>query len=572
MSSKPRLPDSELCRARPTLRAGAALVLLGGVMSVAHGQGLRLTEEQAAGSGKTVVADPVEGAPAAAGPAALPAGAAGLEEVPAATFRGEVSTVSVGTAVAVFEGTIVGPGGSPLPGALVEIGTRNAQTDGSGHFRVEAPIAARYVLNVSKPGDGSTAYAPLAQVYTNEIQGGRWVLGPARVVEVDPHKPIVLEHERSEGDCRRSPADTLDWSAYLDPKLFEWQDGRGGTSAQPDAALLRATLPLLGHLDARLPALLAGTSGDAATPSATSTRCGPGIAIEIAPDSLVQSGGRKPAEAGVTASVATWHPLTATALQGDPPAPGRKARANGFESLGAGSIEFDAGPMRLNLKPGRSATVSIPVDPALVGRPEALPRTAAFMFYDSRTGRWNQEAVARLVDRGGEKRYVAKVRHLSVMSVGVLRPGPACLAVEVDRDKPLPLPIDVDVLVRGSKSAPSIPQARRITIDASGSSVLYNLPANASVALVPLQRATAAGGEATNVPLGVFLVDSGAAQRTPGFPPQANLDGSFYAERNGKPTGPCNARVVLRRLETYRPEGPQNSGFGFIDAWGRGPS
>lgn len=567
MSSKPRLSEGDPCRARPPVQVSAAVMLFVAATSLAAAQGLRLSEEQSS-AGKSVVAEPAEGAP----PVAVPAAAGGLEEVPAATFGGEVSTVSVGSAVAVFDGTVVAPDGSPLPGALVEIGTRKAQTDASGHFRVEAPIAARYVLNISKPGEGSTAYAPLAQVYTTEIQSGRWVLSAARVVDVDPHKPIVLTHERSADDCRRSPAAMLDWSAWLDPKLFEWQDGRGGTTAQPDAALLRATLPLLGHFDARLPSLLAGTSGDTGTIPAASTRCGPGIAIEMAPDSLVQAGGRKPVEVGVTASVATWHPLTGAALQGDPPVAGRQARAIGFESLGAGSIEFDAGPMRLNLKPGKFATVSIPVDPTLVGRPEALPRTAAFMFYDSHSGRWNQEGVARLVDRGGEKRYVAKVRHLSVMSVGVLRPGPACLAVEVDRDKPLPLPIDVEVLIQGSKTAPSIPQARRITIDASGSGVLYNLPANVSVALVPVQRGTAAGGERANVPLGVFVVDSGAAQRAPGFPPQANLDGSFYAERNGKPTGPCNARVVLRQLDNYRPEGPQNNGFGSIDRWAGGPS
>jgi hypothetical protein len=101
--------------------------------------------------------------------------------------------------------------GAPIGGAQVSVNGSTTTTAVNGFFLVQAPLAKRYVFNITKTG-----YALFSRVVDAGETGQTWKLIPAQVEVVDPTKPIVLvdrrpelEQQRRKGVAVRVPAGAL---------------------------------------------------------------------------------------------------------------------------------------------------------------------------------------------------------------------------------------------------------------------------------------------------------------------------------------------------------------------------
>ena len=81
-----------------------------------------------------------------------------------------------------------------------------------------------------------------------------------------------------------------------------------------------------------------------------------------------------------------------------------------IESFGAINVRlFDSADQPLNLRPGQSATIRIPLSTRSSNPPSTIP----LFFFDNASGRWVQEGTATLVGTGSQRFYEGTVTHFS---------------------------------------------------------------------------------------------------------------------------------------------------------------
>lgn len=501
-----------------------------------------------------------------------------------------------------FSGKVVDQRNQPVAGAELEVNGRLTNTDAKGMVKLKVPVQDKYVLTIRQAAYGTASY-----VYGSGIRGATWVLRPAKVKTADPTQPIVLQHERNQKDCEASRplSAKMDWTPYLKPGLFDWQDGRGNSLALADVAqrdsaaidrvtrLLSRTNPQLGKFFYDTAGIKADRSknpgktgktghgygvlhhddekkarrftfhflmddddddGDGKPPYETGPLpCLNGIKVEIPANSLENTLSKKPPTGPVQVAVSMVDLSGPDQMPGDYSAVDSNGKNTAMESYGAGSVTISAGNQSYNLKPNASAKVTIPVDATqLTGKP-ALPASIPFLYYDESAGVWKQEGTAHLSGSGANAAYIAHAKHFSTMNADVLKvPGErACVAVEVDPTAGFSFPLDIEVNLQPSIPNPTAVQVRTLRINGSGDhSVIYNLEKNKDIALI-VPGSLSEGNPLTNpsVPAGVFVVNSGGPQTSASAPPTPNPDGTYYAENaSHQATGPCAARVTLKKL------------------------
>jgi mono/diheme cytochrome c family protein len=216
-----------------------------------------------------------------------------------------------------------------------------------------------------------------------------------------------------------------------------------------------------------------------------------------------------------------------------------------MESFGAGSVEISAGNTRYNLKPGATARVTIPVDRGQLVAGSPLPPTIPLLYYDERRGLWVEEGELKLVGTGIARAYEAEIKHLSSLNADLQKSGQSCVAVRSGPGLPATYTVEVTLPPFSAGAAPIV---RSFPIDNSTGSehVIYNLPNNKNIVLVPIVAGIKPDGSPGDVPAGVFVVNTGGPQTSaanpPPGPPYYNTDAS------GNPIGPCLTRVDLANL------------------------
>ena len=192
--------------------------------------------------------------------------------------------------------------------------------------------------------------------------------------------------------------------------------------------------------------------------------------VTIEPNSLVDKEGR-PVAPGTSLflDLHAYDLTQANAIPGDYGAVLKGGRAATMESFGAVDVEIsDAAGNRYNLAPGKTAQVSIGVDPA--ERAHA-PATISLFSYDENSGTWTEESEAHLAGN----QYVGTVPHFTAWNADSVFTGTACIAVHVqDVDSthlapPFPFRLTGDIL-----SSPWPLQASRLY---GGQRALSALPA-----------------------------------------------------------------------------------------------
>jgi Carboxypeptidase regulatory-like domain len=156
---------------------------------------------------------------------------------------------------------------------------------------------------------------------------------------------------------------------------------------------------------------------------------GRGAQIILEPGSLVRPNGA-PASGLATAYIATVDLRDpADRFPGEYAGSDNGETPAGLVSVGAVDVQlFSADGERLNIAPGREATVRIPVDPiqlGLAGTPTDPPAVVPIWFYNPRTGVWDREGQGTL----SGPFYETRVRHFSVINADITFTNPACLRV-----------------------------------------------------------------------------------------------------------------------------------------------
>jgi hypothetical protein len=458
---------------------------------------------------------------------------------------------------ATFSGTVVDPVGNPIEDAQVDVNGRLISTNSSGRFSYDVPLADRYVMNIRKPGIASPnlpAFGTASFIYQASVTGSRWTLRRAEVTTVDPTKPIVLQQKRSEIDCPTPATMKIDWTPYMNSGLFDWQDGRGNSRALTDIGEsnpknVQNLMLLLARVNPALVQYLSTSSGVGKLSDDRRLTCGPGIKVEIPPNSLVATGTNQPPAGNIQIALSTVALTVGDQMPGDYTVidPGNNVSA--MESFGAGSIEIGSGAQRYNLKPGATATVTLPVDTTQLSGGVAPKPTIPIFHYDELKGVWQPEGQATLTGTGLNAAYKAKVSHFSTINSDIQKVGQSCVAVEVDSSLSSLMPFQVEVVMQPSVVNPGVIQVRQdLTVNTLRTNAIYNLPNDKDIVLTPIIAGTLPDGSTGNVPAGVFVVNTGGPQVGGAGAPIAKSDGSYYAESNGVATGPCASRVTLKKL------------------------
>lgn len=400
-----------------------------------------------------------------------------------------------------FSGQVDATDGTLVSGATVEINGRTAVTGATGYFQIRVQDARRFVLNIRKPG-----YALVSRIYDDAVTGGRWTMTRATVTTIDPTRNNDVVNERTPRDCPGPAANRLNWRGF--PQLLnpQWQDGKGNVIAAK-----RGEVPV-------------------PQPGGQQQNCGPGVRVRIAANSLQDQQGQPPA-GNVQVALSTVDLRSPEQMPGDYTVrlPGGTTRV--MESYGAGIIEITSGARRYNLKPGTTATMTIPIDPSQLAAGGSIPATIPILFYNERDGVWVQEGTA---NRSGNN-YVAVVKHFSAINTDLVKTNQSCVEV-ISPALPASYKLETTIPLGGGAA----PRVITSMIDNSSPSrhVLYNLPSNTNIVVVPIRLAADAGG-AANTPIGTFVVNTGGPQN-PTNPNLPVLTPQGYTA--------CSTRVTLSEL------------------------
>jgi hypothetical protein len=302
---------------------------------------------------------------------------------------------------------------APIGNASVNVGGATAKTDANGWFSLAAAPQNddRYVLNVAHPG-----YAAMSRVYDKDATGATYEMIRAQVDMLPANGVVDIAGTRDSGPCgtgktggRQRPLLHL-----VQPAIYR---------AETDRADDRETLAKRRRAEA---ALLSAAKEPG--------RCDPrGVQIAIPAGGLVDASGNAPSGT-IRAASASLNPAR-RALPGDYQAlPTAGDRAE-LLSYGAVYAEFtDAAGNKLNLKPGVTAEVRVPVSD--IARPSAPP-TIALWSYDNKTGLWVEEGTAALQNTPSGWMYVGQTKHFSELNMDVAGTDPAhatCVRVEIGSD------------------------------------------------------------------------------------------------------------------------------------------
>lgn len=415
-----------------------------------------------------------------------------------------------------FSGQVDGTDTPAIADAEVEVNGKQTTTNARGLFSLSVPDAKRFVLNIRKPG-----YGLVSRIYDDSVNGGQWTMTRASTQSVDPKATISVTDRRDKRNCPGPEGDRLDWRRYakLQP---QWQDGKGNIITAPKYSPRDTILP---------------------RPRQGGYDCGPGASVEIPANALQDAGGKAPIGL-VDVSIATIDLRSPEQMPGDYTVRLPDGTTRVMESYGAVTVDLNSGGTHLNLKPGMTAKVTLPVDPGQLAAGGTVPPTIPILSYDERNGVWFQEGTATLVGNA----YVAHVKHFSPINTDQIKINQSC--VRVLSSGLADTNFDLEFTIPSSAGGGAAPIVRRVTIDNSppSESVLYNLPSGVNIVLVPIRQSN-------NTPIGTFVVNTGGPQA----PTRPNLP-------IGPPYNACSTTVTLADQVVPEPDSEYLQGLYSFEA------
>ncbi|MCK6617498.1 MAG: hypothetical protein L6Q51_07615 [Cyclobacteriaceae bacterium] len=303
-----------------------------------------------------------------------------------------------------FSGKVVDGKGNPIQGALISIGGqkgRHIETTKGGEFKICAKPNKdqRYVLNVEKLGFGL-----VSKIYS----------GPDNAIAITMENATVIEGLNLNDNI--SITDTQPNTA---------------TPSQPDYTRISSpldTIPFVYDAAGRLIAFGAPPQVERTYKAIDQFRPQRrGATVTLEPDALEdptadrkQQGAFFQSKGGlgsVTGSVSTVDIYSPDGMPGDYSTRMQNGERGFMVTYGAVDVNFYSNGKPLQLKKGKFATISIPVDTLALIYGEKLPATIPLLVYDKETGLWQRDGnnVGTLNKAGTA--YEAKISHFSVFNM-----------------------------------------------------------------------------------------------------------------------------------------------------------
>lgn len=405
-----------------------------------------------------------------------------------------------------FSGTVSATDNPAVANAEVTVNGVPTSTNAAGYFSIAVAPAERYVLNIRSPG-----HAFFSQIYGQPSRGGRFELVRATVQSFDPGRDIELTDRRRDEECRGAPSASLRWEEVDRRRLQPIRLGESDRSAADagergdDGGQALDPLRISGGRVVDLP--------DSMLPHRKQRRdCGPGATVRIPAGALVDADGNPPPGA-VEVAISTYDIEAEMEMPGDYTIadPGETRPVGVMESYGAAFVEARDATRRYNVREGAAAELVIPVAMSQLAAGGPLPSQIPILHYDEERGVWNRTGEAQLDGTS----YRTEVAHFSAINADLEKVQPACVHIRTQTDTGvLPDQFALEFTVPADPGTGAAATVRTGFIDASADDdhVIYNLPEDREILLVPYDQAT-------NTPFGTFVVDSGAPHGDPNNPP-----------------------------------------------------
>jgi hypothetical protein len=265
------------------------------------------------------------------------------------------------------------------------------------------------------------------------------------------------------------------------------------------------------------------TTCNPASPCAANDQ-GPAIEtqVQIEANSIVDQNGN-PATAPVNIDVHGYDMTLPNPIPGDMAALNKSNNSVTMNSFGAISVDLsDASGNTYNLAPGKTAQISIPVNPSLLNG-ATPPATLPLWSYNEQTGVWEEQATATY--NAASHSYVGNVPHFTAWNADAQFTGTACVFISIDPSTGPEIPFEL----QGDPSNPPGYVNHPFTSDASDQNgfAFYRLIPGSTVKV----DVYPASGPTGSTPLTTFTVNAG-----PTIDGAVNYDASPY---NGIPPNPA---------------------------------
>jgi len=419
-----------------------------------------------------------------------------------------------------FSGTVISNFGKPIQDAVVQVNGAMTKTDKGGTFQLPARIAGKYIVTIRKDGFGLFSHT-----YQAGVEQKAWILTQATVERVNPTQAIRVHDQLSQTGCY------------------------GALSSRVTSEDYERKIPVYGDITPSAKIVLEIIS--------RKTECSPGVVIEISADSLVDDKNQPPS-GPVDVSVSTVDLFAPDGMPGnygvvlqssEGEGDAESVRREGYmDSRGAGFITVTGGGKSYQLKSGRTATLTIQVDPTQLKLVRAqggeLGTTIPLLFYDEKQAIWVDEGTAVL--NAAKDAYVAQVSHFSGYNADLVFSNIGCVKIDTS---PLSgnFQWEVSALTPGGGlQYKSEEISRPITSDASSTlHAEYRLPTGQDVtfkwyegAVIPADPHQPIQGV---TPLGQTTVQALQAQSDQSIPfpvfPYADCKGSVTFYKNASQAG-----------------------------------
>ncbi|QOI98428.1 MAG: carboxypeptidase regulatory-like domain-containing protein [Flammeovirgaceae bacterium] len=304
-----------------------------------------------------------------------------------------------------FSGKVVDGKGNPIQGAQISIGGqkgRNIETDKMGEFKIcsKPNKDQRYVLNVEKLGFGL-----VSKIYSSTTDDILIAMEQATVVkELNPNDNITITDiapntsSPAQPDYSRisSPLDTIPFVYDADGKLIAF-------GAPPE---VERTYQAIDQFRPQRRGATVMVEPDALE-DPTADREQRGTFFQASKSSL----------GPVTGSVSTVDVYSPDGMPGDYTTRMQNGDRGFMVTYGAVDVNFYSNGKPLQLKKGKFATISIPVDTLALLYGEKLPPTIPLLVYDKETGLWQRDGNNVGTLNNSNTAYEAKISHFSVFNM-----------------------------------------------------------------------------------------------------------------------------------------------------------
>lgn len=333
---------------------------------------------------------------------------------------------------------------NPIGGATVvvyytkdgQISNVNCKSDTEGRFELNVTKSVKYTLNISKKEYGMTSVSFQNENGVDSIPEDIYYLNKATVATIDAAAggTVTVTNTQSRG----SASSQADWSELPTGTLPMILDDSGRVESFSMPAALKNVW------DAQMKKQM----------NLSATR------VRIPGNALVNRTGN-PAQGNVQVAISAIDIFAPGGMPGNDIARNSNRQSGTMVSYGAISINVydDEQTYNLNESDKITAEMVMPIPAWRLEMQEELPRTVPLLYFDEKTGIWNEEGTAILDD--SLMVYTTQLSHFSSFNMDIIKSDPSTSAIftygqtcPTVTDEEIETPIQIELVTLDGAGAP----------------------------------------------------------------------------------------------------------------------